>query len=61
MTKKDYELIAAVIRKFSNGYLSKTNAAILRLDFLYALQETNPRFDADKFLKASTPTVEHLQ
>lgn len=54
MTKKDYELIAATIRTFSRRYLNETDASRLRRDFAAALIETNPRFNADKFLTAAT-------
>lgn len=55
MTKKDYELIASVLRQAK--YVNKTSADTKvweRICLLHAsaLGTTNPRFDRDKFLKA---------
>lgn len=44
MTKKDYELIAAVIRNFCDGHLDKSRAACLRLDFLIRIAEHKSAF-----------------
>lgn len=46
MTKKDYELIAASIRKHGN------NKEVLALDLAARLQCENPHFDRARFLKA---------
>lgn len=53
MTRKDFELIAAVLR---NAPLHTQGCAYvdeLAEDFADALAETNPRFDRDRFLAAA--------
>jgi hypothetical protein len=52
MTKRDFELIAEVLRE-NEGYLPESGAAILRLAFAEALKRTNERFDTDRFLRAA--------
>lgn len=47
MTKKDYELIARVISRYSDWIKVK-----LTEDFCRELRVANPRFDEDKFRKA---------
>ena len=47
MTRKDFELIAAVIRQ---GTAWERSGLAIR--FADALEESNPRFDRDAFLKA---------
>lgn len=49
MTKKDYELIAAVIAK---APVDMSTRACLSLDFMEALQEKSARFDRNRFLIA---------
>lgn len=51
MTKKDYELIALVIRTTNeNGDLD--GAVTLAVNFEAVLKKENPKFDGDKFLAA---------
>lgn len=52
MTKRDFELIADVLRH-NEGYLPESAAAILRLAFAEALKRTNDRFDTERFLRAA--------
>jgi hypothetical protein len=51
MTKKDYELIAATIRKVS-AVLNNEAAAAVRNEFKRALVATNPKFNPERFLAA---------
>lgn len=50
MTKKDFELIAKVIR----NHINYINDAVPNLaqEITEELQKTNPRFDRERFLKA---------
>lgn len=51
MTKKDYELIAGVIRSIGvNGI--ESDRVDMAQAFARALEDTNPRFDRDRFLAA---------
>lgn len=51
MTRKDYELIAATIRRIETLYhLNPSLAAGIRLEFANDLQRTNPRFNVNRFL-----------
>ena len=57
MTKKDYELIAKTIKTSKNFKDTEkmTKEDILRdltASLCFKLQEDNPRFNADKFIKA---------
>lgn len=55
MSKKDYELIAATIRRVTKLCdLPQSTAAIIRQEFAVALIGTNSRFNADRFLTAAT-------
>jgi hypothetical protein len=49
MTKKDFELIAAVLRANSTETVVRERVA---LDFADELAATNPRFDRARFLRA---------
>lgn len=61
MTRKDYELIAAAMRKVG-GHLTSSNEdyaagkrdihARASAELATALEATNPRFDRERFLKA---------
>ena len=51
MTRKDFELIAAVVAN-TLATVSDNSRQCLALDFAYALQESNPRFDKARFVKA---------
>lgn len=50
MTRQDFQLIADVIHDFDG--LSSLQKVNLGYAFADALAETNPRFDADRFLTA---------
>ena len=57
MTKKDYELIAKVIKVHANFKCTytdqrKVEMLDLAIDLAVYFQEENPRFDRDRFLKA---------
>lgn len=55
MTKKDYELLAGVVRDWRAdlfGTQSQTDADTLARSLAYALREGNRRFDIDRFLHA---------
>jgi hypothetical protein len=56
MTKKDYELIAKVLKDTHNSFWSKSTAhnfyQALISNFTAALSKENPRFNADTFKKA---------
>jgi hypothetical protein len=51
MTKKDYELIASVIRLWTTG----ETRIHLAFKMSEALKGTNPRFDAERFYAACFP------
>lgn len=53
MSKKDYELIAAAIasEKTAVEALERSRSAIANA-ISYRIQQSNPRFDAARFLKA---------
>ena len=55
MTKKDFELIAGVLRDFdfAEGISPETTRLLLAEDFAAKLATTNERFDAERFIKAS--------
>jgi len=60
MTRKDYELLAGVIRRQLNCYTEEIgeSAEILAVSCVaqalaVALLRDNPRFDRDRFLKAT--------
>ena len=55
MSKKDYELIARVLRSRVGYFTSRDGQdalAIVARDFASELQTTNPRFDRARFLQA---------
>ena len=54
MTKKDFELIAGVMRNFTeiDTYPDLNDTDYISHLFADALTETNPRFDRDRFLTA---------
>lgn len=55
MTKKDYELIAGVLKRYNdanNGNMFEDILHDVSYDFATALQEENPKFDSNKFLEA---------
>ena len=55
MTRKDYVLIAEVLR--NQAFISKVDFELLVEDFADALAKENPRFDRERFLVASGYSV----
>jgi hypothetical protein len=53
MTRKDYQLIAAVLKNFESegGHVVERNA--MAYDFADKLEQDNPRFDRLRFLVAA--------
>jgi hypothetical protein len=49
MTRKDFEMIASIVRTIHD----KSQRAVTALAFVERLTELNPRFDVDKFLRAA--------
>ena len=56
MTKKDYELIARIIKEAG---LAQNDLERIANDFAYTLASKNPRFNRDMFLKACGVEVEN--
>lgn len=56
MTKKDYELIARVLREARDERNGEHDAILnsLAYSFAHALNDTNPKFDRSRFIKAAT-------
>lgn len=54
MTKKDFELIAGVLRRADTCTAKIVDAREVALMFADALQHTNPRFDRERFIAAAT-------
>jgi len=54
MSKKDYELIARVLREHRGAFITLTDAdrETLAHDFADALGHTNPRFARERFIAA---------
>ena len=55
MTKKDYEVIAKVIK---NSELSETKRLQIALEMSNELLETNNNFEENMFLKACIPNID---
>ena len=61
MTKKDFELIAGVLKALRLDKVEHDQMSVQQLkyvivdDFAKALAKTNPRFDWKKFIEASIP------
>ena len=59
MTKKDYILIAGVIKAQAEGWKAESSQARVISDLAYAmasaLVSTNPLFDRERFLTACMP------
>ena len=58
MTKKDYELIAAVLNNLRGSQATSTidsTVAMVTCDLADALAKDNPRFDKLKFFQAAAP------
>tara|TARA_R100000951_G_scaffold93344_1_gene81862 strand:- start:645 stop:824 length:180 start_codon:yes stop_codon:yes gene_type:complete len=55
MTKKDYEVIAKVIK---NSELSETKRLQIALEMSNELLETNNNFEENVFLKACIPNID---
>lgn len=54
MTRKDVEAIALAI---ATAPLNANTRAATALHIAYALRDTNPRFDLNRFVKACLPTT----
>jgi len=54
MTKKDYNLIASVIRKWHRGLGAQEQCESIARAFASELLNTNPRFNTQKFIDACT-------
>lgn len=58
MTRKDYRLIADVIHDLAdNDRIDPRCASLLRRTFAEELEDHNPRFDRERFMKAATPVA----
>lgn len=53
MTRKDFELIASVLKQFAAEDGNVVERDAMAYDFADALALSNPRFDRDRFLVAS--------
>lgn len=53
MTRKDYQLIAAVLKKFTAEDGNVVERDAMAYDLADALASDNPRFDRDRFLVAA--------
>jgi hypothetical protein len=62
MSRKDFELIANVLKTEAEGWSMdhpiQSHYAGLRLAFHEALKTSNPRFDGNRFLLAAKPDPE---
>lgn len=59
MTKKDYELIASIL-KFRQEQINERAYKLLIADFINTLASKNPRFNREKFLQACGVEVEDV-
>ena len=61
MTRKDYQLIASIIKSEAEAWKPNSTQAVMCDQFAKAfaqkLAEDNPRFDASRFFKACEPTA----
>lgn len=55
MTRKDYELVAGIIREGEQFFAPRAHARFA-LSAARRLQETNARFDAERFVLACRPS-----
>ena len=53
MTRKDFQLIADVIKTARATYGDPQTIGLLAQTMAKALETTNPRFDADRFIEAT--------
>lgn len=53
MTRKDYQLIAAVLKNYATDGIPLDDRDAIAYDLADALGKDNPRFDRDRFLVAS--------
>ena len=59
MTRKDFQLIADVLKRHAviSDNMTKTNVIkAIALDFAVQLKDTNPRFNIQRFIKACEGT-----
>jgi len=54
MTRKDFQLIADVLRTSSTTPMNRCVVKDIALTFASELQKVNPRFDAKRFVEACT-------
>ena len=54
MSKKDYELVAAIIRGHQDGGTRDIVVRGLALSMAMEFQKDNPRFNKERFIKACT-------
>jgi hypothetical protein len=55
MTKKDFILIAQVLKASSTSPMNRCVIKDIALTFASELQKTNPRFDTKRFVEACLP------
>jgi hypothetical protein len=55
MTRKDFQLIANVLKASSTSPANRMVVQELALTFAHQLAQTNPRFDKQQFVKACLP------
>ena len=57
MTKKDYILLARVLKQarqaLEGRLMADETIAVIAYDLCYALKQDNPRFDKERFLEAA--------
>jgi len=54
MTKKDFQLIADVLKASGTSPMNRCVINDLAMNFAVELQKVNPRFDVQRFVKACT-------
>ena len=52
MTRKDYEMIAAAIERATHSDEPLSQAALIVSELANTFKADNPRFDAEKFIRA---------
>jgi hypothetical protein len=56
LTRRDFQLIAGVVRQFAeDGFLAPATAELLADRFADELYQTNERFDRGRFMRACEP------
>ena len=54
MTRKDFQLIAKVLKASATSPMTSLVVQDVATNFALELQKTNPRFDVQRFVKACT-------